>query len=136
PASFRLGAGRLGVSGAIDPAASNLTLDIAALPLSLIEAFAPGSGVEGILQSKLHITGPLAAPRIEATYAANGLRIKRPETALLPALALQGSATVVGQQATYDAKLTAGGATNLALKGKATIPRGAAPLVATVALNG
>ena len=136
PASFRLGAGRLGVGGTIDQAATNLTLDIAALPLSLIEAFAPGSGVEGILQSKLHITGPLAAPRIEATYAANGLRIKRPETALLPALALQGSASVVGQQATFDAKVTAGGATNLGVKGKATIPRGAAPLVATVAVNG
>ena len=136
PASFRLGAGRLGVSGTIDQAASNLSLDVAALPLSLIEAFAPGTGIDGTLQAKLHVTGPLAAPRIEATYAANGLRIKRPETALLPALALQGSASVVGQQATFDAKLTAAGATNLGVKGKATIPRGAAPLVATVALNG
>src|SRR5262249_3023252 len=45
PASFRLGAGRLGVGGTIDQAASNLTLELAALPLSLLEAFAPGSGV-------------------------------------------------------------------------------------------
>ena len=104
--------------GAIDPAASNLTLDIAALPLSLVEAFAPGSGVDGTLQAKVHVTGPMAAPRIEATYAANGLRIKRPETALLPALALQGNASVIGQQATFDAKVTAGGATNLARQGQ------------------
>src|SRR5205807_1601988 len=108
PASFRLGAGRLGVGGTVDQAASNLTLEIAALPLGIVEAFAPGSGVEGTLQAKVHVTGPLAAPHIDATYSANGLRIKRPETALLPALALQGSATVIGQQATFDAKLTAG----------------------------
>jgi len=130
PASFRVGGGRLGVAGAIDPVASNLTLDIAALPLSLVEAFAPGSGVEGTLQAKVHVIGPMAAPRIDATYAANGLRIKRPETALLPALALQGNASVIGQQAAFDAKVTAGGATNLAVKGKAT-PNG----TATVALN-
>jgi translocation and assembly module TamB len=136
PASFRLGGGQLSVSGTVDPAASDLTLAIAALPLTLLEAFAPGSGVEGTGQAKLHVTGPLAAPHIEATYAANGLRIKRPETALLPALALQGTASVVGQQATFDAKVTAGGATNLGVKGKATIPQGKAPLAATIALTG
>jgi translocation and assembly module TamB len=54
----------------------------------------------------------------------------------LPALALQGTASVIGQQATFDAKVTAGGATNLGVKGKATIPQGKAPLAATVALNG
>jgi translocation and assembly module TamB len=131
PASFRLGAGRLGVGGAIDPAATNLTLDLAALPLSLVEAFAPGTGIDGTLQAKLHVTGPIATPRIDATYAANGVRIKRPETALLPALALQGNATLIGQQATFDAKVTAGGATNLAVKGRASLPG-----TATVALSG
>jgi translocation and assembly module TamB len=131
PASFRLGAGRLGIAGAIDPAASDLTVDIAALPLSLVEAFAPGTGLEGTLQSKVRVTGPMATPRIEATYSANGLRIKRPEMALVPALALQGNASLIGQQATFDAKVSAGGGTNLTLKGKATLPANA-----TVALSG
>jgi translocation and assembly module TamB len=131
PASFNLGAGRLRVGGAVDPVATNLTLDLAALPLSLVEAFAPGTGIDGTLQAKLHVTGPIATPRIDATYAANGVRIKRPETTLLPALALQGNATLIGQQATFDAKLTAGGATNLAVKGKASLPGNA-----TVTLNG
>ena len=136
PASFRLGAGRLGIAGAIDPAASDLTVDIAALPLSLVEAFAPGTGVEGTLQSKIRVTGPMATPRIEASYSANGLRIKRPEMALVPALALQGSAQLNGQQATFDARITAGGGTNLALKGKATLPQGNGALAASVALSG
>ena len=62
--------------------------------------------------------------------------IKRPETALLPALALQGTASMADQQASVDARVSAGGATNLGVKGKATIPQGTAPLVATVAVNG
>ena len=136
PASFRAGAGRLGIAGAIDPATSDLTVDIAALPLSLVDAFAPGTGMEGMLQAKLRVTGPMAAPRIEATYSANGLRIKRPEMALVPALALQGNAQLVGQQATFDARITAGGGTNLTVKGKATLPQGNGALAATVALSG
>ncbi len=136
PSSFRLGAGRFSIAGAIDPAASDLTVDIAALPLSLVEAFAPGTGVEGTLQSKVRVTGPMVAPRIEATYSANGLRVKRPETALIPALALQGNAALVGQQATFDARITAGSSTNLTVKGKATLPQGNGALAATVALSG
>lgn len=136
PASLRLGGGRLGVNGVVDPAASDLTVDIAALPLSLINTFAPDTGVEGSLQAKAHVTGALADPTVQATYAASGLRVKRPETALLPALALQGTASMAAKQATFDAHVSAGGTTNLGIKGKASIPQGNAPLAATVALSG
>ncbi len=95
-----------------------------------------GQRVEGTLQAKVRVLGPMATPRIEATYSANGLRIKRPETALLPALGLQGSGALVGQQATFDARITAGGGTNVTLKGKATLPQGNGALAATVALSG
>jgi translocation and assembly module TamB len=132
PASFRLGGGRLAVNGVVDPAASDLTLDVAGLPLTLVDAFAPGTGLEGTLQTKARVTGALAAPRVEATYAANGLRIKRPETALLPALALQGTASMANQQATMDARISAGGAAALSVKGKAALPQG----TAQVTVNG
>lgn len=136
PASLRLGGGRLSVGGTIDETASDLTVDIAALPLSLVEAFAPGTGVEGTLRAKLRATGALANPRIEASYSADGLHVKRPETALLPAFALRGTASVVDRQATFDAAVTAGSGTRLGIKGKASIPQGTAPLAATVSLNG
>jgi translocation and assembly module TamB len=132
PASFRLGGGRLAVNGVVDPAVSDLTLDITGLPLALVDAFAPGTGLEGTLQTKAHVTGALAAPRVEATYAANGVRIKRPETTLLPALALQGTASMANQQASIDARVSAGGATSVAVKGKAAIPQG----TAQIAING
>lgn len=136
PASLRVGGGRLGVSGAVDPASSDLTLDLSGLPLTLVDNFAPGTGLEGALQAKAHVMGALANPHVEASYAASGLKIKRPETALLPALALKGTVSLVNRQAAFDSSLSAGGGTQLVLKGKAAIPQGNAPLVATVAING
>jgi translocation and assembly module TamB len=132
PATLRLGGGRLAVSGVVDPAASDLTLDIAGLPLALVDAFAPGTGLEGRLQAKAHVTGALANPKVQATYAANGLRIKRPETALLPALAIQGSASMADRQASVDARVSAGRAASLGIKGRAALAQN----TATVQISG
>jgi len=126
PAAFRLGGGRLAVNGVVDPAASDLTVDITGLPLALVDAFAPGTGLEGTLQTRARVTGALANPKVQATYAANGLRIRRPETALLPALALQGSASMADQQASVDARLSAGAAANLSIRGRAALAQNTA----------
>lgn len=126
PTAFRLGGGRLAVNGVVDPAASDLTLDIAGLPLALVDAFAPGTGLEGTLQAKARVTGALANPRVQASYAANGLRIKRPETALLPAIGVQGTADMADRQASVDARVTAGGTTSLGIKAKAALAQGTA----------
>ncbi|WP_020694892.1 translocation/assembly module TamB domain-containing protein [Reyranella massiliensis] len=136
PTSMRLGGGRLSTSGTLDPVASDLQLEVAALPLSLIEAFAPGTNLEGTLNTRLRVQGPMAAPRVEATYNAAGVRLRMPDTALVPPLALRGTASLVGQQAALDARITAGGSTNLTLKGQATLPQGRAPLAATATVGG
>lgn len=135
-ANLRLGGGRLAVRGVVDPVASDLQLELAALPLSLIDAFAPGAGLDGALQAKLRVQGPMDAPRIDATYTASNLRLRRKDAALLPPISLQGTGALIGRQATVDATLGAGGATRIALKAKATLPQGAAPLSATAAISG
>lgn len=132
PTSLRLGGGRLSVQGVVDPVASDLGLDLAALPLSLIDTWAPGTGVDGSLQARARITGPTASPRIEATYAASNVRLHRPEAALLPALGLQGSGSLVAGQASFDARLSAGTGSNLAVKGRVAV----APLAGSVTLTG
>jgi translocation and assembly module TamB len=43
---------------------------------------------------------------------------------------------MTNRQAAFDASVSAGGGTQLGVKGKATLPQGRAPLVATVALSG
>jgi translocation and assembly module TamB len=135
-ASLGVGSGRVSITGALDATDSDLTIQIAQLPVALLEALLPGTKVEGSLQATLRVTGPLGQPRVQATYTASGLRLKRQRTALIPALSLQGNATVADRQATFDANLTAGGATRLSFKGEALLPRGNAKLQAKVALKG
>lgn len=132
PTSLRLGGGRLSVQGVVDPSASDLTLDLAALPLSLVDTFAPGTSLDGSLQARARLSGPAASPRIEATYAASNVRLHWPEAALLPALGVQGSGSLVAGQASFDARLSAGQGSNLSLRGRMAI----APLAGTVTLTG
>jgi translocation and assembly module TamB len=135
-ASLRLGGGRVDIRGVVDPAASDLIVDVAALPLTLVDNFSPGTGLQGALQAKAHIVGALANPKVDASYAASGLKIKRPETALLPALALKGTVAMADRQAAFQSSLSADGGTQLSVRGKATIPRGNAPLAASVTIGG
>jgi translocation and assembly module TamB len=136
PTNLRVGGGQLRASGTLAPTGSDLSLDLAALPLSLIDAVAPGTNLDGTLQAKLRVTGALDAPSIDATYSAAGLRLRKPEAALLPPLSLQGSGKLMGRQASIDARLGMGGATNLSLKGKAALPSGRAPLSGSASVNG
>ena len=132
PTSLRLGGGRLSIRGVVDPTASDLTLDLTALPLSLVDTFAPGTGLDGSLQTRARLTGAAASPRIEATYAASNVRLHRPEAALLPALGLQGSGSLVAGQASFDARLSAGAGSNVALRGRMAV----APLAGSVTVTG
>lgn len=136
PTNLRVGAGRVAVRGTLDPAASDLQAEIAGLPLAQIDTFAPGAGLEGTLQAKIRATGAMGAPRLEASYSAAGVRVRRPDAGLIPALSLQGTASLIGQQASLDARLTAGGTTNLTMKGTGAVPRGAGPVAAKIALGG
>jgi translocation and assembly module TamB len=133
--NLRVGGGRLAVRGTLASSGSDLQLELAGLPLSLIDAFAPGTNLEGTLQAKLRVHGSMDAPLIDGTYNAAGLRLRRPEAALVPSLNVQGSGSLVGRQASIDARVAAA-ATNLTLKGKATLPSGAAPLSGSVAIGG
>ena len=136
PAKLRVGGGNVALRGTLDPVASDLRVELSAFPLSLIDAFAPGTNLAGTLDAQLRVQGSTSAPRVDATYAANGIRVVRPGTALVPALALKGTGTLAGQQATLDARLSTTGATAVSIKGKATLPSGRAALAATAAVTG
>lgn len=137
PTNLRLGGGRLSARGTLETSgASDLQVELAALPLSLLDAVTPGTNLDGTVQGKFHVTGAIDAPIIDGTYSATGLRLRRPEAALLPPLSLQGSGKVMGRQASIDARLGTGGATSLALKGKATLPSGRAALSGSASIVG
>ena len=132
PTNLSLGGGRLAVRGVVDPAASDLNVELTALPLSLLDTLAPGTGVDGTAQARARVTGAMARPRIEATYAVSNVRLRRSDAALLPVLAVQGSASLVDNQANFDARLTAGPNSNLAIKGKMAT----APLAGSTTITG
>jgi translocation and assembly module TamB len=136
PATFQIGGGRVTLNGVVDPAANDLAVDVSGMPLAIVESFAPGSGVTGTLQAKLRLHGPAAAPQIDASYNASGIKVRRPETMFLPAMAVTGTAAVAGQQASIDAKLSAGANSSLSLNGKGTLPRGGASLAASASITG
>lgn len=136
PTFLRVGSGRVNARGTLAPTASDLQIESAALPLSLIDAFAPGTGLDGTLQAKLRVQGSTAAPVVDGTYDVTALRLRRPEAALLPPLSIQGSASLMGRQASVEARLGSGGATALTLKGKGTLPAGAAPLSGSATIVG
>ncbi|CAN5837695.1 hypothetical protein BH11PSE3_BH11PSE3_04730 [soil metagenome] len=136
PTNLRVGGGRLSARGTIAPTGSDLQVEIAAMPLALIDAVAPGTNLDGSLQAKLRMTGASSAPLIDATYSVAGLKMRRPDAALIPPLSVQGTGSVMGRQASIDARLGAARGTGLTLAGKVTLPAGAAPLSCSAAIAG
>ncbi len=84
PTNLRVGGGRLSVRGTLAPSGSDLQLEVAALPLSLIDAFAPGTNLDGTLQTKLRVQGSMDAPVVDGTYNVTGLRAASARAALVP----------------------------------------------------
>jgi translocation and assembly module TamB len=136
PTSLRLGGGRVNLRGTVASAASDLQVDIAAVPLSLLDTFAPGAGLQGTFQGRASIGGALAAPVVDASYRIDGLRFGAQEAALLPTIAVRGTAQLQGSQASLDARLSTPGSTALALKGRATLPRGSTALSGSASVSG
>lgn len=136
PLALRLGAGRVNVRGKVAPEGNDLLVEVTALPLQLAEAFAPGVGLDGTLQAKAQVRGTSQAPAVDATYSLAGLRLRQADAALLPPVALQGTATLAGTEAAVQARATAGAGLSLALKGRAVLPRAGAPLSASAAVSG
>ncbi|MCA0305289.1 MAG: translocation/assembly module TamB domain-containing protein [Proteobacteria bacterium] len=136
PVALRVGTGRVSARGTVAPEGNDLQVEIAALPLQLVDAFAPGTGLDGALQAKAQVRGTSAAPSVDATYSIAALRLRQPDMALLPPVAIQGTASLAGQEAGVQARATAAGGTALTLKGRATLPRAGAPLAASAAVSG
>ena len=135
PTTLRVGGGTVRVAGVVNPAASNLTVDIAGLPLSLVDNFAPGSGVQGTLSAKAQVNGALANTLVQASYSGgSGIRIRRPETALLPALTLRHH--VDGRPARHADRAAMRPAATPASRSRAAVRSRDAPPQFQVSVNG
>ena len=100
--------GRLEVGGRWGPAQSDLTARLAALPLALAEAVAPGLGLQGRLDGTARISGPVGQPVATAQLAATGLHAAQPGLATLPLASLRAEARLAGRAVTLTAAAEAG----------------------------
>ena len=133
PTTLQAGGARLSVKGELNPSPSdNLQLELGPMPLSLVDKFVPGIALEGTLHARATVRGPLGNPRVDVTYDASGVRLRQPQAVLLPSLALRGTASLVNKQVAVDARVSAGKAGNLEIKGKLAT----SPIAGTVTATG
>ncbi|HJQ58153.1 MAG TPA: translocation/assembly module TamB domain-containing protein, partial [Vineibacter sp.] len=122
PLRLTVAGGQVRVAGVVDVRDSDLAIDLAALSLADLAGLAGvDQPLSGTLQAQLRVRGDAANPRIEATYAVRDARLRRIETASVPAIALTGKAAVANRDLTAEAQLAVGGG-NVALSVSARLP--------------
>lgn len=106
------------VDGTFSPTL-NAKASVKNLDLSLLQRFSPQLDAAGILSLTANITGTAKDPQGHITVKADGLRYITPTTAVLPPASLVGTATLKGQAADVDIKLTASSKAQASLRGTA-----------------
>lgn len=114
-----VGAGRVAVAGTVADKL-DLSLDISELPLSIVDAVAPGTGAGGTLNASARITGARDAPRAEWTVKVGGAGIAAARQAGIPAL--NAAATGVFAKDGTSLDLRVGGITGLDVTAKGSVP--------------
>ena len=121
-AQLKLGAQQavLAVDGSVSPAL-DLRIGLQQVKPDLVNAFVPGTLAAGTIQANAQLQGTTSAPTGKIHLEALGLRSKNDAALGLPAVDLHADTQLMGTSATVDAKLTAGSASNLTLKGTAPL---------------
>lgn len=129
---FDVGSGRITASGTAG-SALNLTVDIAALPLSIANAVVPSLGLAGTLDGRATISGAASDPRV--AFEARGAGINATAIAPFGIAPFTASArgSYAGNAVTLDA-LNANGAGGLSVSGSGRVPLSGGGL--SVTLNG
>ncbi len=101
--------GRISISGDAGERL-DLSIDVAALPLSVAEIFAPGIGLTGTAEGSARLTGPADAP--EGNYRINLANVSLPQLreAGVPSLEIRASGTLANGRAGVDATIEAAAA--------------------------
>ncbi|HTJ90696.1 MAG TPA: translocation/assembly module TamB domain-containing protein [Acidocella sp.] len=102
-----LNGGRIGLDGRLTPQLA-ATLNVQNLPADTARFFVPDIKATGTLSATATITGPRNAPTGKLTLTAQRLKLHNGQAASLPPADLNASANFNSQNATIDARLTAG----------------------------
>ncbi|WP_075214990.1 translocation/assembly module TamB domain-containing protein [Mongoliimonas terrestris] len=118
-AAARLNGGRVTVAGTVGEALQ-LRAELASLPVSLANAFAPDLEAEGALSGTADVTGTFAAPVVAFRATGSGLSAAPLRSAGVPPLTLAADGRFADQTVTFDATVGGGGGIDLTATG--TVP--------------
>jgi translocation and assembly module TamB len=110
----------LDASGSISPTL-DLTAEVRNLSPALASAFVPDLEAEGNLSAKAALSGTLARPSGKVQVKATGLRMRSGPAASLPAASITATATLAGESARIESRLTIGQKAKLAVTGQAPL---------------
>jgi len=110
----------LDASGSISPTL-DLTAEVRNLSPALAKAFVPDLEAEGNLTAKADLSGTLARPSGKVQVKATGLRMRSGPAASLPAAGITATATLAGESARIESRLTLGPKAELAVTGQAPL---------------
>jgi translocation and assembly module TamB len=114
----------------------DLTVALRNFSADMAAAFAPGVAAGGMLRGDARLTGTPQHPKGRIELAASGLRLRKGPAQALPAANFSASAEIAGTSARLDARLTAGPAASLSVRGQlSTALSGPIDLRATGALD-
>jgi translocation and assembly module TamB len=110
----------LQVSGRISPAL-DLRVQVRNLSPALASVFVPDLEAEGNLRAEARLSGTLAKPTGTVRVEATGLRMRSGPAGSLPAADLKTTATLAGESAQIDSRLSVGPKAKLTLTGQAPL---------------
>jgi translocation and assembly module TamB len=110
----------LDASGSISPSL-DLTAKVRNLSPSLASAFVPSLEAEGNLSAEAALSGTLARPSGKVQIKATGLHMRTGPAASLPAAGITATATLAGESARIESRLTLGPKAKLAVTGQAPL---------------
>ncbi|MEJ8574885.1 translocation/assembly module TamB domain-containing protein [Microbaculum marinum] len=118
--SLATGGGGIDVNGT---AGETLDLQVAirALPLSLAEIAAPGTGLSGTLSGSANVRGSAASPSGQYDLQVSGLSIAAMRQAGIDPASITASGQLANGRTTVNARITGGSGTNVTISGSAPL---------------
>ena len=104
----------------------DLSLDVRRLPLAAIDVFAPGTGLQGVLDARATLKGPASARQGPFDITVKGLSAPQMRSASLPSLDVSARGEARGDRATLSARVTGGRTISFDIDGSAPLTAAAA----------
>lgn len=121
-----VGGGTLRVTGSLGADAVDTRIALQNVPASVVEAVAPGLGVNGTISGNTTVSGALSAPAIDAKIVAKALSTNDMRSQHLPSIDVSTTVTAAASVANVDVRATGRGGLNLSVSGTVAMKGNAA----------